>query len=82
MQGDYTVALIDLRLPHERAHDLVQWVDCVLPEVATVVMSTLPHPSADGVLLQGGSAGRLAKPFSVEELLGTVYSAWRPPTAE
>jgi len=72
---DYGVVLIDVRLPRERAHDLVQWVSSALLGVESVVMSTLDDPGIAEAASSSGACGWLVKPFSVDELLGMVRNA-------
>jgi two-component system NtrC family response regulator len=74
------LVVTDLRMPHWSGEELIAAVGRKHPEVRIIAMSALlERTSAGRPLMVVGADQTLSKPFTREELLGSVRSVIGPP---
>ena len=74
-QTQFTLALVDVRLPGESGIDLVDSIVRRSPGVAVVMLTGMDDPGLAQEALRRGACGYLIKPFRATELLVTVANA-------
>ena len=72
---DFSVALVDLRLPGRDGLDIVREMSSVAPDTAILIMTGYPTLDSAIQAIRQGAHDYIVKPFRVEEVIGALEKA-------